>query len=128
MEIELEKSILNELYRYLKPVGYENFKANTQNFEHTNKIVEEQTGTTFQPDMTATRNGSLAIFEIEMGEELKKTKEKFLNKCSMFLQYDVDKNGNFFLVVPIEQFDPVMSIINSNNLEDIGILRLQKKL
>jgi len=74
--------------------------------------------------MTATRNGSLYIFEIEMGEELKKTKEKFVKKCRMFLQYATDKNGKFYLVVPVEQFDPVMSIINSNNLEDIGILRL----
>ena len=125
MDNKLKKSVLQEVYNYLKEKGYKDFKAKLLSIENPIKIVEKQSGNTYEPDMTATLDNSSYIFEIEMGENIKIDKEKFIKKCKAFQNYAETKNGKFSLIIPIEQFDKIMTEINKNNLENIGILQLQ---
>lgn len=125
MDKKLKKSVLEEVYNYLKGKGYKDFKAKLLSIENPIKIVEKQSGNTYEPDMTATLDNSSYIFEIEMGENISIDKEKFIKKCKAFQNYAETKNGKLSLIIPIEQFDKIMTEINKNNLENIGILQLQ---
>jgi hypothetical protein len=125
MDNKLKKSVLQEVYNYLKEKGYKDFKAKLLSIENPKKIVEKQSGNTYEPDMTASLDNSSYLFEVEMGENMKIDKEKFIKKCKAFQNYAETKNGKLYLIVPIEQFDKIMAEVNKNNLENIGILQLQ---
>lgn len=125
MDIKLKKSILIEVYKYLKKRDYGNFMASIEKMKSPKKIVEKQTGNIFQPDMTATHNGFFNIFEIEMGENIKPNNENFIKKCKVFERYAASKEGKLYLIVPIQKFDMIITEINKNNLENVGILQLE---
>jgi hypothetical protein len=108
----------------LKKKGFHDFRADLDNMEQPKKIVEKKTGEIYQPDMTASHKESSYIFEVEMGESLEKEKDKFIRKCDVFQQQAATKKGKLYLIVPIEQFENVLTTINKNNLENVGILQI----
>ena len=124
MDKQLKKTILREFYNSLKESGYDNIKSNLLEIEDPNKIVDKQTGNTFNPDMTATYKSSSYIFEIETTENIKISKEKFVNKYNTFLQYANSKNIKLRLIVLVQQFDQFFLELNKCNLENVGIIQI----
>ncbi len=72
--------------------------------------------------MTATHNENAYIFELEVGNSIDNNKERFIKKCSVFQQYATEHNGKLYLIVPIEHFDKIMTVVNNHFLENIGII------
>jgi hypothetical protein len=124
MDPKLKRGILEAVTNYLKKKGFHDFRADLDNMEQPKKIVEKKTGEIYQPDMTASHKESSYIFEVEMGESLEKEKDKFIRKCDVFQQQAATKKGKLYLIVPIEQFENVLTTINKNNLENVGILQI----
>lgn len=119
-----KENILKEVYKYLKNNGYRNFKSNLLKFDEPNKFVEKQTGDVFEPDLIATYNSGLYLFEVETVESIKERRENFISKCRTFLHYAHSKNGKLTLIIPEQQSDQVISELNKVNLENIGILQI----
>jgi len=122
MNYEITKSLLKKVYKYLKDRGYENVKTDLLNTENPKKVVDKISGDQFKPDITATHNENAYIFQLEMGNSIDNNKEKFIKKCSAFQQYASEHNGKLYLIVPIEHFDKIMTEVNNNFLENIGII------
>ncbi|NQT78049.1 MAG: hypothetical protein HQ565_10065 [Bacteroidetes bacterium] len=119
------QQLLLEVYKYLKQRDFENFQVDLPNLERPKKIVEERTNKIYQPDMTATHNGSLCIFELISYEIPKEEKDSCLKKWRVLSRYAASKEGKLYLIVPVEQFEQINSLINTHNLENIGILQFQ---
>lgn len=124
MDPKLKKGILNAVTEYLAKKGFTGFRSGLDSMEPPKKIVEKRTGKIYQPDMTADHKDSSYIFEIEMGESVEKSNEHFIKKCDVFQQQAASKKGKLYLIVPIEQFEKVLTVINKNNLENVGILQI----
>jgi len=125
MDQKLKRKILEKVHTYLNDKDYSNFRADLKNLEKPKKIVEKRTGEIYQPDMTANYKKSSYVFELEMGENLESHKEKFIRKCKILQQYASSKKGKLYLIIPIQQLDRVITMINRNNLENIGILQIK---
>lgn len=124
MEPRLKKGILKAVLDYLEKKGFTGFRADLDTMDKPKKIVEKQSGEVYQPDLTAEHKDSSYIFEIEMGEDLEKKKDKFIRKCNVLQQHAASKKGKLYLIVPIQQFEQVLAEVNKNNLENIGILQI----
>jgi hypothetical protein len=124
MDPNLRKGILNAVAQYLSKKGFTGFRADLEEMESPKKIVEKRTGKIYQPDLTADHKDSSYIFEIEMGESIEKSKDQFVKKCDVFQQHAATKKGKLYLIVPIEHFEKVLTVINKNNLENVGILQI----
>lgn len=124
MDPRMKKGILDAVINYLKKKGFQDFRTDSDETEKPKKIVEKHSGEIYQPDMTASHKDSSYIFEVEMGESIEKEKDKFIRKCDVFQQHAATKKGKLYLIVPIEQFENVLTTINKNNLENIGILQI----
>ena len=125
MNEKLRKGILQSVSNYLDKKGFNNFRSGLENMDNTKKIVEKQSGEIYQPDMTANYKESLYVFEIETGESIESNKEKFIRKCDILQQHAASKKGKLYLIVPVQKFDSVLSELNKNNLENIGILKIK---
>jgi hypothetical protein len=110
--------------KYLEEKGYSHFKAYLKGLDNPKKIVEDITGEVFNPDLTAHYKGSLHVYKIETGDNIETNKDKFIRKCKSLQQYANEKKGQLHLIVPILQFDKVLTEINKNNLENVGILQI----
>jgi hypothetical protein len=124
MDKKIKTSILQAVSEYLVKKGFTDFRADMDTMAQTKKIVEKKSGKIYQPDMTASHEESSYIFEIEMGDNIKSNKDKFIQKCFVLQQHAASKSGKLYLIVPIQQFEAVLTEINKNNLENIGILQI----
>lgn len=124
MDMEQKKSVLVAVRKYLEEKGYNHFKAYLKGLDDPKKIVEDITGEVFKPDLTAHYKGTLHVYKIETGDNIETNKEKFIRKCKSLQQYANEKKGQLHLIVPILQFDKVLTEINKNNLENVGILQI----
>ncbi len=124
-ERQKKESLLKTIYKYLKDRGYEDVKADMLDTENPIMIVEKISGDQFKPDITATHNENAYIFELEMGNSFDNNKDSFIKKCNVFQQYASEHNGKLYLIVPIEHFDKIMTEVNENFLENIGIIQFQ---
>lgn len=125
MDQRVKRKILEKVYSYLNERDYSDFRADLKNFDKPKKIVEKRTGEIFQPDMTANYERSSYVFEVEMGDNLATQKEKFIRKCKILQQYAASKQGKLYLITPVQQLDKVITEINKNNLENVGILQIK---
>jgi hypothetical protein len=125
MDQKIKKKILQKVHDYLLEKDYSDFRADLKNLDKPKKIVEKRTGEIFQPDMTANYEKSSYVFEIEMGENIESNKEKFIRKCKILQQYATDKSGKLYLIIPVQKLDRILTEINKNNLENIGILQIK---
>jgi len=125
MDQRVKQKILEKVYNYLNEKDYSDFRADIKNFDKPKKIVEKRTGEIFQPDMTAIYEKSAFVFEVEMGDNLESKREKFIRKCKVLQQYAASKKGKLYLIIPIQQLDRIITVINKNNLENIGILQIK---
>ena len=125
MDKILRTGILQSVSNYLNKKGFSNFRSRLTNMDNPKKIVEKQSGEIYQPDMTANYKESLYVFEIETGESIESDKENFIRKCDVLQQHAVAKKGKLYLIVPVQNSDQVLSELNKNNLENIGILKIK---
>jgi hypothetical protein len=124
MDKKLKTGILHAVSEYLTKKGFTDFRADMDTMTQPKKIVEKKSGEIYQPDMTASHEKSSYIFEIEMGDSIETNKDRFLQKCFVLQQHAASKNGKLYLIVPVQQFETVLTEINKNNLENIGILQI----
>ena len=125
MDNNYKKRILNSVSRYLKEKDFVRIKAKLPGMESPEMITEEKSGITYQPDLTATYNDGLHIFELETGESLKSRKSSFIKKCKNFENIVASEGGKVHLVIPIERFDLIKTFLNTHNLENISVLQYQ---
>jgi hypothetical protein len=124
MDEKLKRGILHAIQSYLKNKGFEEFKADLEEFDKPKKIVEKQSGEIFQPDLTATHKSAPYLFNIEMGDKLEQRRDEFVRMCNVLQEFATSRDGKLYLIVPIQSSDKVIAEINRNNLEDIGILQI----
>jgi len=124
MDMEQKKSILVAVRKYLEENGYNHFKAYLKGLDNPGNVVENQTGEVYTPDLTARHKGTFHIYKIETGDNIETNKDKFIQKCKSLQQYAHSKKGQLHLIVPILQFDKVLTEINKNNLENVGIMQI----
>lgn len=125
MDEEQKSYILINVHNYLKSRGFDSFRAKLENMKPPERFVEKRTGEFFQPDMTAHLDGSLCIFEIEMGEMINNEKGYFIRKCKVFEKQIRSKRGLFYIIVPVEQFEMLLATVEANNFENVGYLKLE---
>ena len=61
---EKDTTLVNEVVEFLTDQGYENIKADCQDYEQPNSFVNKQEGKEFTPDVTAEKNGRRYYFEL----------------------------------------------------------------
>jgi hypothetical protein len=125
MDLRLRRGILESVSNYLKNKGFSDFRADLEDFDQPKKIVEKRSGEIYQPDMTAFFGKECYYFEIEMGEEIDSSRDDFVRKCSILQQHAASKDGKLYLIVPEDNFEKVLQVINRNNLENVGILQIR---
>jgi hypothetical protein len=123
MDMNKKKSVLNAVRKYLKEKGYNHFKAYHIDTDNPTNIIEGITGEEFKPDLIARYKDALHVYKIESGENIERNKEKFIRKCKSLQQYAISKKGKLHLIVPIQHFEKILTEINKNNLENVGILQ-----
>ncbi|HSG68409.1 MAG TPA: hypothetical protein VK994_06870 [Bacteroidales bacterium] len=124
MTIEHKKDILRSVREYLTNEGFEEIMTDLDDSKKPKKIVEEQTGNIYQPDLVALDDGSSHIFQIVHPDNLIGKSDRFIRECSIFERHAAAKNGKLYLIVPIQYFEKTIGLINNNNLENIGILQI----
>jgi hypothetical protein len=122
--MEQKKSVLVAVRKYLEEKGYNHIKAYLKGLDGPRKIVEDNTGEVFKPDLTAQYKGTFHVYKIESGDDIETNLDKFIRKCRSLQQYAISKKGQLHLIVPILQFDKVLTEINKHNLENVGILQI----
>jgi len=125
MEHKNKENLLLGVYKYLNNKGFENFLAQVRELQTPKSIVEKQSGISYIPDLTATKDGIFCIFELVSGESNKKTSEEWIRKWKVLNEHATAQEGKFHLVVHVDQFEEIIAIINKHNLENIGIIQFE---
>jgi Holliday junction resolvase len=120
--LKIKQSILEALIDYLNKKGYKEFRSGLKGMDKPVK-VKSSDGKTYSPDLVAIHKDSKYFFEIEIADEI--DKEKFIEKCNTFARVAKEFDGKFNLVVPLENYDKVLQIINNNKLENIEIVQIK---
>ncbi|MEW6327866.1 MAG: hypothetical protein AB1487_09805 [Thermodesulfobacteriota bacterium] len=90
--------IVRDVYDYLISKGYKNVKADLKGFPQPDLIYWESTGEGHIPDVTASWNGTSAIFEAETGDSIfdQHTEDQWRLFAANAAQY----GKTFMVVVP----------------------------
>jgi hypothetical protein len=124
MDMRRKKLILDAVRKYLEEMKNDHFKTNPMGKDNPINIVEGSGNNEFEPDLTAQYKNSVHIYKIESGKDIEREKDKFIRKCKALQNYANSKKGQLHLIVPIEHFEKVLTEINKNNLENVGILQI----
>jgi hypothetical protein len=124
MKLETKKEILRAVSDYLDKEGFDHIRAQLDNMEKPKNIAGNISGNIFRPDMVACHRDASYVFEIETGEGIEKEYDRFINKCRLFQEYASSKKGKLYLIVPIQQFDKVLAVLNRNEFDRTGIIQI----
>ena|SRR5210317_72950 len=118
-----KENLLLGVYKYLKSKDFENFLSVVEELKTPEKVVEEQTGDVYIPDLTATHNGALCLFDL-LTEKLSEGKQDmFIQRWDVLNKHAQSIDGKYYIIISVDQFDQLMTLINKHNLENIGILQ-----
>ncbi|MEE4256454.1 MAG: hypothetical protein V2I47_05415 [Bacteroidales bacterium] len=125
MEHKNKERLLLGVYKYLDNKGFENFLAQVKELQTPKSIAEKQSGASYIPDLTATKDGTLCIFELVSGEANQEKTEQWIKRWRALNQHASSQEGKFYLIVHVDQFEEIIAIINKHNLERIGIMQFE---
>lgn len=120
--LKIKQSILEALIDYLNKKGYKEFRSGLKGMSEP-VIIKSTGGKKFTPDLVALHNDSKYFFEIEIADDI--DEDKLIEKCHAFAKAAKENEGKFNLVVPLENYDKVLQIINNNKLENVGIVQIK---
>jgi hypothetical protein len=122
MNVDLKGNVIRVICDYLAEKGFDDFHSHLDEMKDPAKIVQDSTGKIFTPDLTARNEDGKYIFETEL--DIPENKEHFIQKCRIFEAAALKNNGKLYLIVPIENFDSILQMVNLNKLENIGIIKI----
>lgn len=122
---KIKEGILEALRDYLKGKGYKKFKSGLQDMDDPAKVVSEESNKTYTPDMVANHQDAKFMFEIEISDS--PDEQELVEKCRVLSEAAQKTNGKLNLVVPVENYDKVLQILNANKLENIGVLQINMR-
>jgi hypothetical protein len=114
--------VIRVICDYLSDKGFSDFHSHLDEMKDPVKVVQDSSGKIFTPDLTARNKVGKYYFETELG--VPENKEHFVEKCRVFETAALKNNGKLYLIVPIENFDSILQIVNNNKLENIGIIKI----
>lgn len=125
MQHKNKERLLLGVYKYLNDKGFENFLAQVKELQTPESIAEKQSGASYIPDLTATKDGTLCVFELVSDDANRETSEQLVKKWKTLNQYASAREGKFYLIVHVDQFEEIIAIIKKHNLENIGIMQFE---
>jgi len=120
--MKIKQRILEALRDYLKSKGYKKFKSKLSSTDKPDEIVSDETKKTYSPDLVAQHSNGKFLFEIEIADD--PDEESLVEKCRVLSEAAEKMNGKLNLVVPVENYGKVIQILNTNKLENIGVLQI----
>ena len=93
------QEMIKTVAEYLQKKGFENIKADIDDYEPPAKMNKQGTDITFIPNITARKtDGSKFYFEVVSKEQ--EDQELLLSKWSMLSAFASLRGGKFYLIVP----------------------------
>lgn len=121
----IKQRILEALRDYLKGKGYKKFKSELEGMDEPGKVQSDENTKEYRPDMEANHNEAKFMFEIEIADN--PDESDLVEKCRVLSDAAKKTNGKLNLVVPVENYDKVIQILNTNKLENIGVLQINMR-
>lgn len=112
-EADVYDEKIEQAVESLQKQGYENIKADLENYELPAKLIRQEDNTEFVPDITATLNNRKGYFEIA-----KKTEDQreLVSKWRLLSVLANMKNGSFQIFVPHGHMRFTEQILAQNNI------------
>lgn len=121
----IKQRILEALRDYLQGKGYKKFRSELDGMDTPGKVQSGESEKEYRPDMVANHNEAKFMFEVEIADN--PDEADLVEKCRVLSEAARKTNGKLNLVVPVENYDKVIQILNTNKLEDIGVLQINMR-
>ena len=105
---------LNKALDIVKAKGFDDIKADCEGYETPAAFQQQESETSYTPDITATKNDRKFYFEIA-----KKTDEqdKLISKWKLLSMMSKIKNGSFHILVPYGQMKFTRELVTAHNID-----------
>lgn len=111
-----EKMMLSNAVDLLKSRGFENIRADVDNFERPARLIQKgKDKNEFTPDLTAKQQDGKFYFEIV--RKAKRDKRKLVDKWTLLSTLAQQRNGNLFLLVPHGKLTYTQKILREYHID-----------
>lgn len=107
---------LSDVIQQIKKQGYDNIRADLNEYEPPNQLIGKTKKLNFTPDATATKNEGKAYFEISTKMD---NPSDLINKWKLLETLAHMKNGKFEIYVPHGHMKFTEEIVRVNNINAI---------
>ncbi len=120
-----ERKLIALFHKHLDKRGYINVKSMATGKEQPPVFTLEHEKVTLKPDVSAEIRGKKLVYEFVKAQPSQK--QNLIEKCRNYMKLSAEQGFKFRLIVPSDRYDSVLQWINSNRLEQVGIVRVNLK-
>lgn len=99
---------------WAKKSGYENIKANLDDYETPSQYQRAQDDVTFTPDLTAVKGGKKCYFEVIMKDV---EENSGVSKLRLLSELAKMKGGELFVMAPTGHMRFTRDLVDSHNIQ-----------